>query len=97
MDSKKIFSAICAVNLMVTLLATNSYAEPQNQPQQQPPCEHRKPPQPAIDACNGKKAGDLVSFIGRYKEKVNGTCAQMDDVLAARPEGSPPHDEKGAH
>jgi hemolysin activation/secretion protein len=113
MNSKIIFSAFCAVNLMATFIAANACAEPQDpqqhqpqsqqsqqsqqpQSQQQPPREHRKPPRPAIDACNGKKQGDKVNFLGRFNENISGTCTQMKDVLAARPEGGPVHDEKGA-
>jgi hypothetical protein len=106
MNSKIIFSAFCAVNLMATFFAANACAEPQDQQQQQPqsqqsqqpqpPREHRKPPRPAIDACNGKKQGDKVNFLGRFNENISGTCTQMKDVLAARPEGGPVHDEKGA-
>lgn len=56
---------------------------------------HRRPPPPAIDACKGKKAGDKTSFIGRRGEKVEGSCRQIDDVLAVVPAGGPPHDREG--
>jgi hypothetical protein len=93
MSSKRIFSAFCAVNLIAVLWGANVNAQPQEQPQGQPQSEHHpKPPQPAIDACNGKKSGDSVTFIGRYNEKINGICTQMGDVLAARPVGGTPHD-----
>jgi hypothetical protein len=69
---------------------------PAQRPEQQAPGGgHRRPPPPAIDACKGKKAGDKASFTGRRGEKVEGSCRQIDDVLAVVPAGGPPHDHEG--
>jgi hypothetical protein len=95
MTSKITFSAFCAINLVAVILATNAHAQPQDPTQNHPPCGNPKPPLPAIDACNGKKSGDSVSFIGRHNDKISGICTQMDNVLAARPEGGAPHGENG--
>jgi hypothetical protein len=56
----------------------------------QPP----SPPPEAIAACQGKSAGDQVSFTGRRGETLQGVCELRNGVLAARPsrrpDGQPP-------
>ena len=47
----------------------------------------RKPPQEAIDACDGKQKGDEVWFIGRRGEKLQAHCEIIGNVLAAVPKG----------
>jgi hypothetical protein len=49
------------------------------------------PPPEAIAACDGKAAGTQVSFALRDGMKVTGTCVSDNGVLAARPQGMPPH------
>ncbi|MCB1601655.1 MAG: hypothetical protein R3F18_05145 [Lysobacterales bacterium] len=49
----------------------------------------RKPPQEAIDACSGLKAGDVCSFTGR-RETLEGTCfAPAQKPLACKPANAP--------
>ena len=86
--------------LLYIAVALMGGAQAQPAPAQKPEPQapgggHRRPPPPAIDACKGKKAGDKASFIGRRGEKVEGTCRQIEDVLAVVPAGGPPHDREG--
>ena len=39
-----------------------------------PKPHHRRPPPQAIEACDGKKAGDACTFTGREGEQLSGTC-----------------------
>ena len=48
------------------------------------------PPPEAVEACDGKTAGDDCDFIGMGGETVTGTCEQIGDFLACVPEGGPP-------
>lgn len=50
------------------------------------------PPPEAIDACKGKKEGDIVTFAGRQGESLKATCMSRQGLLAAVPErkGPPP-------
>jgi len=43
------------------------------------------PPQEAIDACAGKKAGDLVQYTTPHGDNVSAFCAQTPAGLAAPP------------
>ncbi len=45
------------------------------------------PPAEAIEACEGKKAGDSVEFTGRRGETLSATCEERRGQLAAVPEG----------
>ena len=45
------------------------------------------PPQTAIDACDGKVAGDAVEFTNRRDETISGTCQDENDLMIAMPEG----------
>ena len=45
------------------------------------------PPPEAIEACDGKSAGDSVTFTGRQGESLSATCEEIDGQLAAVPEG----------
>lgn len=45
------------------------------------------PPPEAIEACEGKSAGDNVSFSGRRGETLNATCEEVEGQLVAVPEG----------
>ncbi|UPW19952.1 hypothetical protein M0C34_06735 [Agarivorans sp. TSD2052] len=53
----------------------------------------RKPPQEALDACEGMSEGDSCSFSGREDEAMSGICGapphEEDAVLACMPEGGP--------
>ncbi|MEO9386644.1 hypothetical protein, partial [Chromobacterium phragmitis] len=46
----------------------------------------RMPPDEAFQACNGKKAGDTVSFTTPRGEKMSGKCKMMPARLAAAPD-----------
>ncbi len=52
---------------------------------------HGPPPQ-AIEACNGKTAGDQCEFKGRKGDILKGTCftPDKDKPLACRPNDRPP-------
>jgi len=50
----------------------------------------RRPPQEAIEACNGMSDGDRVEFETPHGHIVSGTCKEMDGMLFAIPEGGPP-------
>lgn len=45
------------------------------------------PPQAAIDACQGKKAGDAVQFQSRRGGMLQATCQEQGGQLVAVPEG----------
>lgn len=48
------------------------------------------PPPEAIEACEGKEAGDSVTFTGRRGESLETTCQEIDgQLVAAPPEGMP--------
>jgi hypothetical protein len=48
------------------------------------------PPPEAIEACEGKEAGDSVTFTGRQGETLETTCQEIDgQLVAAPPEGAP--------
>lgn len=44
------------------------------------------PPPEAYSACEGKAAGDTAQFTGPNGETVSGTCEEMGDRLALRPD-----------
>lgn len=48
-----------------------------------------KPPQEAIDACNGKSEGTTVEFTSP-RGTVKGTCKSMNGQMVAVPEGGAP-------
>jgi hypothetical protein len=50
---------------------------------------HRAPPPEAYEACDGKKAGDKVSFTSPRGEKVAATCNMMPARLVAMPDHPP--------
>ena len=45
------------------------------------------PPTEAIEACEGKSAGDSVEFAGRRGETLSAICEDRHDQLVAVPEG----------
>lgn len=47
------------------------------------------PPPEAIKACEGKNIGDTTTFTGRRGETLTATCKEIEDQLAAVPEGGP--------
>ncbi len=47
------------------------------------------PPPEAIEACEGKQAGDSVEFTGRRGETLKATCEERDGQLVAVPENMP--------
>ncbi|WP_342805117.1 hypothetical protein [Alteromonas sp. M12] len=46
-----------------------------------------KPPQEAIEVCEGKSEGDEVSFSTPRGDTITATCQIMQDELVAVPEG----------
>ncbi len=52
--------------------------------------QRREPPQEAINACNGKSAGDKIEFETPHGDTVSGTCVKNGDLLFAIPEGGHP-------
>jgi hypothetical protein len=56
------------------------------------PGQHTPPPG-AFTACEGKKAGEAAKFVNPKGMTIAGTCVQMGDRLALRPDrpkGAPP-------
>ncbi len=51
------------------------------------------PPPEAITACEGHQAGDSVEFSGRRGETVKAICQEIDNQLAAVPEGMSPSED----
>ena len=53
--------------------------------------ERRGPPPEALEACEGKAAGEACAFEGRRGEAVEGQCFTPDEErpLACRPERAP--------
>lgn len=48
------------------------------------------PPAEAIEACEGKSAGDTAEFVNERGDTVTGTCEQHGDQLVLRPDNLPP-------
>lgn len=65
-------------------VANYGYASSQNSrgPQGTPPPE-------AITACEGKNAGDTISFKGHKGENLEATCKEIEGQLAAVPDNAP--------
>jgi len=49
------------------------------------PGNGRRPPQEAIDACDGYREGDQVRFVTPHGHEVEGTCEQRDGMLFVIP------------
>jgi hypothetical protein len=79
------------------LIACATTAAAQTQPSGGGGGQRRSPSPEAIAACNGKAAGDTVTFAGR-RGTMTGVCQDNGGVLAARPVrgsqsgGNPPAD-----
>jgi hypothetical protein len=56
---------------------------------QKPQGEPGRPPQVAIDACNGQSEGASVE-ISTPRGTIKGTCRSFSGQLVAVPEGAPP-------
>jgi hypothetical protein len=54
------------------------------------------PPQFAIEACAGKKAGDVVQVTPPDRDSITATCTNSPDGLFARP-AHPPQDQPGGN
>ncbi len=65
--------------LLIAALPMTSCAEKNNR--------NQGPPPEAIEACQDKSEGDVVSFSGRRGESVSATCQTIGDILVAVPEG----------
>jgi len=48
------------------------------------------PPQEAVDACSGKREGEVVRFNTPFGDNVSGVCREIRGKLIAVPEGGPP-------
>ncbi len=48
------------------------------------------PPQEAVDACSGKREGEVVRFKTSFGDNVSGVCREFRGKLIAVPEGGPP-------
>ncbi|AOZ49893.1 hypothetical protein [Chromobacterium vaccinii] len=61
------------------------------------PAQDRQPvpPDEAFQACNGKQAGDAVSFTTPRGEKMTGKCKMMPARMAAVPDHPPPPPPNG--
>ncbi|MCG8668023.1 MAG: hypothetical protein MI867_01295 [Pseudomonadales bacterium] len=64
--------------------ASNSVAQPNDQGG-----DRRGPPPEAIAACQGKQAGEAVSFTTPRGDNLSATCLKMRGQLVAVPEGHP--------
>lgn len=76
-------AAVITLSLPLLLLAGAAHAS-----DAPPPGRDGTPPAPppeAVAACQGKQAGDQVSFTGRNGETLTGQCQLNGDTLAARP------------
>lgn len=52
--------------------------------------KHHAPPAEAIEACDGKNAGDTAEFVNDRGDTITGTCEQHGDQLVLRPDNQPP-------
>lgn len=50
----------------------------------------RQPPPIAIEACDGKTAGDACSFETPRGRAIEGECTQIGETLACKPDHPPP-------
>lgn len=78
--------------LLATLLCLAAFAAQPPAPAGQPDqgqARHRMPPPEAYEACDGKKAGDRVTFTTPRGEKMSGTCTLIPARLAAAPDHPP--------
>ena len=76
----KVALIVCVISLMpmIVFAAGN---KGQGRPQ--------GPPPEAIEACEGKNAGDRVEFAGRRGESIEATCQKKNGQMAAVPDNMP--------
>jgi hypothetical protein len=55
----------------------------------------RSPPPIAIEACEGKNAGDACSFETPHGHTIEGECAQIGETIACKPDRPPPRSRRG--
>jgi len=102
-----------AIVLIASLMAAPVFAESEGQEDGQEggrgrgPRGRPRPPQEAIEACDGKASGDACAFTGRRGENLEGTCGigrGGGTQVACRPDNNPegemrrpprPRDEQG--
>ena len=77
---KQVLSTAVVLLALTILLPSASFARGQGRGPKGPPPE-------AIEACEGKSAGDSVEFTGRKGETLEATCQEKDGQLAAVPVG----------
>jgi len=77
---KQVLSTAVLLLALTILLPSASFASGQGRGPKGPPPE-------AIEACEGKSAGDSVEFTDRRGETQEATCEEKDGQLAAVPEG----------
>ena len=75
---------IVSLSTLMPMIVTASNNKGQGRPQ--------GPPPEAIAACEGKSAGDSVTFTGRRGETLEATCQEKDGQMAAVPENMPKDD-----
>lgn len=79
---KQVLSTAVLLLTLTILLPSASFASGQVRGPKGPPSE-------AIEACEGKSAGDNVEFTGRRGETLEATCQEKDGQLAAVPDNKP--------
>lgn len=83
---RPIFRTLCLLMLALQGFAAAAANMP---PPNQQGRGHRSPPPEAYEACEGKKAGDEVTFTTPRGEKVAATCNMMPARLVAIPDHPP--------
>jgi hypothetical protein len=84
---RTILRTAVGIGAMVTLIPVFAFAldRPLG-----PRGQHHGPPPEAIEACEGKNAGDSVRFETPRGHIITGTCEERDGLFFAIPEGGPP-------
>jgi hypothetical protein len=85
MTSQKVLKVVFALALCIWITMTGCAKSRDHQQHRQ----RRRPPVEAIEACEGKQAGDRVEFAGRNGETVQASCQECNGRLVAVPEGMP--------
>jgi hypothetical protein len=79
---KQILSTAVLLLTLTILLPPTSFASGQGRGPKGAPPE-------AIEACEGKSAGDSVEFTGRRGETLEASCQEKNGQLVAVPENAP--------
>jgi hypothetical protein len=85
-----VFLVLASASLWTCDLAFGQTSPPDGAPPDMS-AQRRGPPPEALDACSGKKIGDLCSFVTPKRGTIEGTCkAPEGKPLACRPARRPP-------